>query len=68
MKNTISSIKKTIVSRYISEDIEITKSKTPNINILLNRVKMDKKKESVKKILFTLATSAGAALFCVIIF
>ena len=29
---------------------------------------MDKKKESVKKILFTLATSAGAALFCVIIF
>tara|TARA_B110001450_G_scaffold217663_1_gene211746 strand:+ start:152 stop:358 length:207 start_codon:yes stop_codon:yes gene_type:complete len=68
VKNTISSIKKTIVSRYISEDIEITKSKTPNINILLNRVKMDKKKESVKKILFTLATSAGAALFCVIIF
>ena len=68
MKNTISSIKKTIVSRYLSEDIEITKSKTPNINILLNRVKMDKKKESVKKILFTLATSAGAALFCVIIF
>mgnify|MGYP001233950983 FL=1 len=68
MKNTISSIKKTIVSRYLLEDIKITKSKTPNINILLNRVKMDEKKESIKKILFTLATSAGAALFCVIIF
>lgn len=68
MKNTISSIKKTITSRYLLEDTKITKSKTPNINILLNRVKMDKKKESVKKILFTLATSAGAALFCVIIF
>tara|TARA_B100000767_G_scaffold246229_1_gene245645 strand:+ start:432 stop:638 length:207 start_codon:yes stop_codon:yes gene_type:complete len=68
VKNTISSIKKTIVSRYLLEDIKITKSKTPNINILLNRVKMDEKKESIKKILFTLATSAGAALFCVIIF
>jgi hypothetical protein len=68
VKNTISSIKKTITSRYLLEDTKITKSKTPNINILLNRVKMDKKKESVKKILFTLATSAGAALFCVIIF
>ena len=68
MKNSVSSIKKNIISRYLLEDVKISKNKTPNINILLNRVKMDQKKESRKKILFSLATSAGAALFCILVF
>jgi hypothetical protein len=42
--------------------------KSTNINILLNRVRANKKKEFQKKILFTAATSLGAVLFGVLIF
>ena len=42
--------------------------KTTNINILLNRVRQDQKKESRKKLLFTAATSLGVVLFGVLIF
>ena len=42
--------------------------KTTNINILLNRVKEDQKKESRKKLLFTAATSIGVVLFGVLVF
>ena len=36
-----------------NKNLEIDKIKTTNINILLNRVRQDKKKESKKKILLT---------------
>ena len=42
--------------------------KTSNVNILLNRVKLDKKKESRKKIFFTAATSLSVVLFGILIF
>ena len=44
------------------------KSKTTNVNILLNRVRQDQKKESRKKLLFSAAASAGVLLFSVLIF
>ena len=69
MKNTISAFKNKILSHYPPEqNSSVSVSKTPDINVLLNRVKLDKKKESGKKILFSAAASAGVLLFGVIIF
>ena len=68
MKNTFSSIKKHLMLKYTLENENLNSSKSTNINILLNRVKLDKKKESRKKLLFTAATSLGVVLFGVLIF
>ncbi len=68
MKNTFSSIKKHLLLKYTLENENLNSSKSTNINILLNRVKLDKKKESRKKLLFTAATSLGVVLFGVLIF
>ena len=68
MKNNISSVKNKIISRYLSEDINQNSPKSTNVNVLLNRVKLDQKKESRKKILFSAATSAGVLLLGVLIF
>ena len=68
MKNTISSIKKHLMLKYNLEDENLTSKKSTNINVLLNRVKLDQKRESRKKILFTAATSLGVVLFGVLIF
>jgi len=68
MKNTFSSITNKITSRYISKDERQEDIKSTNINVLLNRVRLDQKKESRKKIFFTAATSLGLVLFGVLIF
>ena len=68
MKNSLISIKNKIVSRYISKDETLYQTKTADINVLLNRVKLDKKMESRKKILFTAATSVGVVLFGILVF
>ena len=43
-------------------------SKTADINVMLNKVKLDQKKESRKKILFTAATSLGVVIFGILVF
>jgi hypothetical protein len=73
MKNSLSSIKDRIASRYTLNNesqykTKTAKTKAPDINVLLNRVKSDKKKESRKKILFTAATSVGFVLFGFLVF
>ncbi len=68
MKNTFSSIKKHLMLKYSYEDENSQNSKSTNINILLNRVRQDQKRESRKKLLFTAATSLGVVLFGVLIF
>ena len=68
MKNTISSIKKKMAQKYILKDESLYSKKSTNINVLLNRVKQDQKKENQKKLLFMLATSGGLFLFGVLIF
>ena len=44
MKNSFSSIKNKLISRYTVEDENSNKTKSTNVNVLLNRVKLDKKK------------------------
>jgi hypothetical protein len=68
MQNTFSSLRDKIVKRYTLDDENLNENKSTNINILLNRVRINKKKEFQKKILFTAATSLGAVLFGVLIF
>jgi hypothetical protein len=68
MQKTFSSLKDKIVKRYTLDDENFNENKSTNINILLNRVRINKKKEFQKKILFTAATSLGAVLFGVLIF
>mgnify|MGYP003322452231 CR=1 FL=1 len=43
-------------------------NKSTDINVLLNRVRSDKKNESRKKLAFTVAASLGLILFGVLIF
>ena len=68
MQKTFSSLRNKIVKRYTLNDENFKDYKSTNINILLNRVRVNKKKEFQKKILFTVATSLGAVLFGVLIF
>jgi len=68
MKNVLASIKEKMIQRYTIEDENLHNKKSTNINILLNRVRQDQKKESRKKLLFTAATSLGVVLFGVLIF
>ena len=69
MKNSFVIVRDKMISKYIQKDNsdEIEKKST-NINVLLNRVKLDQKKESRKKLLFSAAASAGVVLFGVLIF
>ena len=68
MKNSISSIKNGIIVRPTISDENSNEVKSTNINVLLNRVKLDQKKESRKKIVFTAATLLGLVIFGVLIF
>ena len=68
MKNSISSIKNGIIARPTISDENSNEVKSTNINVLLNRVKLDQKKESRKIIIFTDATSLGLVIFGVLIF
>ena len=68
VKSSLSTIKSKIVSRYILEDKESDQTKTADINVLLNRVKLDQKKETRKKLLFSASASVFVLIFGVLIF
>ena len=68
MKKTFSSVKNNLVSRYLLENESMDKAKTADVNVLLNRVKLDRKREGRKKLLFSASASAGIVLFCILIF
>ena len=68
MQNSFTSLRNKIVKRYTLNDENLKDYKSTNINILLNRVRVNKKKEFQKKILFTAATLLGVVLLCVLIF
>tara|TARA_B100000029_G_C17548132_1_gene949186 strand:- start:1268 stop:1471 length:204 start_codon:yes stop_codon:yes gene_type:complete len=67
VKNSLSSFKNKFISRYFPEK-DTEEKKSSNINVLLNRVKIDQKRERIKKILFSATASLGILLFGIIIF
>ncbi len=68
MKNLGIAVKNKLVSKYLDRDSEANQVKSTDINILLNRVKLNQKKESRKKIYFSAVASAGLFLFGLMIF
>ena len=68
MKSLSSSVKEKLIEKYKDKDQDLTPTKRTDINILLNRVKVNQKNESRKKIYFSAAASAGLFLFGFIIF
>ena len=68
MKNLTNSLKHKLTSKYTVSDIPQTTSRSTDINVLLNRVKFDRKQEIKKKFYFSAAASTGLILFGLVIF
>ena len=68
MKNLTSSVRETLIAKYLKEEKNTKNSKSTDINVLLNRVKLNQKSESRKKIYFSAAASTGLILFGLLIF
>ena len=68
MKNLTNSLKQKLVSKYTISDSPKSNSKSTDINVLLNRVKTDRKQEIRKKFYFSAAASTGLILFGLVIF
>ena len=68
MRNAGTNLKDKLVSRYLEEDQTSPQTKVSDINILLNRIELNKKSESRKKLYFSEAASTGLILFGLIIF
>ena len=67
-KNLVDTVKDKLSSKYrVSERSQKT-IKSTDINVLLNRVKLDKKAEVKKKFYFSAAASTGLILFGLIVF
>ena len=68
VRNTNISIKEKIAAKYSEPETKENNIKNTDINVLLNRVKLNQKNESRKKIYFSAAASAGLLLFGLVIF
>ena len=62
------SVKKKLIAKYLEKDNPKKDPKRTDINKLLNRVKINQKNESRKKLYFSAAASTGLLLFGLIIF
>ena len=62
------SVKEKLVAKYLEKDNPKQDTKRTDINVLLNRVKLNQKNESRKKLYFSAAASTGLLLFGIIIF
>ena len=54
--------------QYLEKNTSKIENKSTDINILLNRIELNKKSESKKKLYFSAAASTGLLLFGLIIF
>ena len=61
-------VKEKLIARYLEKDNPKKDTKRTDINILLNRVKLNQKNETRKKFYFSAAASTGLLLFGLIIF
>tara|TARA_Y100000768_G_C23749388_1_gene573142 strand:+ start:132 stop:341 length:210 start_codon:yes stop_codon:yes gene_type:complete len=68
MKNLTNTLKQKLISKYTVSDVVKNNTRSTDINVLLNRVKLDKKQEIRKKFYFSAAASTGLILFGLVIF
>ena len=67
MKNFNIGIRDKLIRKYLERDKKKNPSKT-DINVLLNRVKINQKKESRNKIYFSVGVSTSLLVFSFLIF
>ena len=53
MKNLSSTVRETLIAKYLQKDKSTNNSKSTDINVLLNRVKLNQKMNSEKDLLFS---------------
>ena len=68
MKNLASFVRQKLASKYTVSERSQDTSRSTDINVLLNRVKLDRKQETRKKLYFSAAASASLILFGLVIF
>ena len=68
MKNLAINLKEKLIAKYLEKDSKKPQPKSSDINVLLNRIELNKRNESRKKVLFSTAASAGLVIFGLIIF
>ncbi len=68
MKNSVTTLKEKLISKYSEKTVNQNNVKSTDINVLLNRVKSNQKNESRRKLYFSAAASTGLILFGLIIF
>lgn len=68
MKNLTNPLKQKLVSKYTVPESSQTTTRSTDINVLLNRVKSNKKQEILKKFYFSIVASTGLILFGLVIF
>ena len=68
MKSLNTIVRNKLVAKYLHKENNQSQSKTSNINILLNRIEVNKRTETRRKIYFSAAASTGLILFGLIIF
>ena len=68
MRNSGLNIKEKLIAKYLEKDQVKTQPKSSDINVLLNRIELNKKNESRKKLYFSAAASTWLILFVLMIF
>ena len=68
MKNFKLSLRDKLVKKYLEKDKQKNLTRNTDINVLLNRVKTNQKKESRNKIYFSAAVSTSQLVFSFLIF
>ena len=68
MKNLANAVKEKLASKYTVSGNSQNTPRSTDINVLLNRVKLDRKQEIRKKFYFSAAASTGLILFGLVIF
>jgi len=68
MKNFKLSLRDKLVKKYLEKDKQKNLTRNTDINVLLNRVKTNQKKESRNKIYFSAAVSTSLLVFSFLIF
>ena len=68
MKNLANAVKEKLASKYRVNDNSQNINRSTDINVLLNRVKSDRRHEVKKKFYFSAVASTGLILFGLIVF
>ena len=68
MKSSALSVKEKLIAKYLQKDTSKIIQPNIDVNVLLNRVKLNQKNEKRKKLYFSAAASTGLILFGILIF